>query len=140
MTACPTSYRKTLEGHSGHVWVVRYNSKGNYCMSGGQDKSVKLWNPHKGTLVQSYKDHSKEVMDLCIAKDNSHFTSVSCDRVAIVWDVETSTPRVKYRGHSQKINSVSYNNEENILVTGSYDNTVRLWDMRYILQTYHHHY
>ena len=130
MTNWPTREINVLEGHQGPVWVVRFNPKGSYCLSGGQDKTVRLWNPHKGTLIQTYKAHSNEVLDLCVAHNSSQFTSVGCDKVAIVWDVETSDIKTKYRGHTQRINTVAYNEESNVLVTGSNDRTVKLWDLR----------
>lgn len=44
---------------------------GEYCMSCGSDKSVKLWNPHKGTLLHTYAGHGYEVLDARGSSDNS---------------------------------------------------------------------
>lgn len=33
-------------------------------MTAGQDKSIRLWNPHKGTLIKSYIKHSYEVLSV----------------------------------------------------------------------------
>ena len=47
------------------VYVVKYNLDGNYLMSGHADRTVKLWNPNKGTLIKSYEAlHNREVFDL----------------------------------------------------------------------------
>lgn len=32
-----------LEGHQGHVWVVRFSTDGRYLVSGGSDAIVRLW-------------------------------------------------------------------------------------------------
>ena len=40
----------------------RYSVDGNYCMTAGQDKSVKLWNPNKGRALKTYSGHGYEVM------------------------------------------------------------------------------
>lgn len=37
------------------VYVVKYNSDGNYLMSGHADRTVRLWNAKKGTLVKTYE-------------------------------------------------------------------------------------
>lgn len=36
---------------------------GNYCLTCGSDKSLKLWNPHKGTVLKTYSGHGYEVLD-----------------------------------------------------------------------------
>ena len=36
---------------------------GNYCLTCGGDKTVKLWNPHTGLLVKTYVGHGQEVLD-----------------------------------------------------------------------------
>ena len=41
--------------------AVRYNVDGNYCVTCGQDKSVKLWNPDRKALLKSYTGHGYEV-------------------------------------------------------------------------------
>ena len=42
--------------------AVRYNVDGNYCVTCGQDKSVKLWNPDRKALLKSYTGHGYEVL------------------------------------------------------------------------------
>lgn len=46
------------------LWLVAGN--GNYCLSCGQDKSIKLWNPHKGVLIKTYTGHGYEVLDVAV--------------------------------------------------------------------------
>ena len=36
---------------------------GNYCLTCGNDKSVRLWNPHSGLLLKTYMGHGQEVLD-----------------------------------------------------------------------------
>ena len=36
---------------------------GNYCLTCGSDKTVKLWNPHTGLLLKTYVGHGQEVLD-----------------------------------------------------------------------------
>lgn len=60
-----------LYGHEGPVLCVRFNTGGNYCLSGGkvreqcaqctrhlvvitQDRTVRLWNPFRGTHIKTY--------------------------------------------------------------------------------------
>ena len=53
----PTALAKTLDCKQGAVRAVRYNVDGNYCLTCGSDKSLKLWNPERGTVLKSYTGH-----------------------------------------------------------------------------------
>ena len=78
----PTELAFELSGHQGAVRAVRFNSEsntiivlgflieahqsqenGNYCMTCGSDKTLKLWNPHKALLIKTYMGHGAEVLD-----------------------------------------------------------------------------
>eukprot|EP01116_Phalansterium_solitarium_P008943 TRINITY_DN22912_c0_g1_i1.p1 TRINITY_DN22912_c0_g1~~TRINITY_DN22912_c0_g1_i1.p1 ORF type:complete len:299 (+),score=93.70 TRINITY_DN22912_c0_g1_i1:64-960(+) len=126
----PTKEAIVLRGHHGSIPVVRFNANGNYCASGGNDRTVRLWNPAKGTLIKTYSGHGHEVLDVDIAKDNSKFASCGGDRMVFSWDVATGRTIRKFRGHEARVNCIRYNDEAAVLVTGSYDRTVKIWDTR----------
>ncbi len=44
-----------LKGHQGAANVVKFNTEGAYCVSGGADKTLRLWNPYKGNIIQTYR-------------------------------------------------------------------------------------
>eukprot|EP00961_Rhodomonas_salina_P003569 49431-Rhodomonas_salina.3 len=48
MLNLPAGKASTLSGHTGPVLAARFNSDGNYCLTCGQDRVLKLWNPVKG--------------------------------------------------------------------------------------------
>lgn len=37
-------------GHRGAVFRAKFTQDGQYCMTAGHDKTVRLWNPHKSVL------------------------------------------------------------------------------------------
>ena len=43
----------------GAIRAVRFNKDGNYCITCGADKNVKLWNPYKQLKLQMYSGHSQ---------------------------------------------------------------------------------
>lgn len=53
---------------------------GEYCLTCGSDKSVKLWNPYRGALLKTYSGHGYEVLD----------AQSSCDSRYIAHGVFTS--------------------------------------------------
>ena len=69
-------------------------------MTCGADKTIKLWNPHKGTLIKVYSGHGYEVLDAQSSCDNSQICSCSLDKTVFLWDVATGKNIMKYRGHA----------------------------------------
>ena len=65
--ALPRTLHHTLQNHKGPVHVVRY-AKGSakYILSGGQDRTIRLWNPALGTEIKSYAGHGYEVLSITV--------------------------------------------------------------------------
>ncbi|EGD72466.1 mitogen-activated protein kinase organizer 1 [Salpingoeca rosetta] len=126
----PTKCVGTLDGHVGPVMAVRFNVDGQYCLTCGKDRLVKLWNPHTQMLIKTYQGHGFEVNDACASPGNSTFLSCSADKMVIYWDVASGKPIRKYRAHGQRINCIRLNEEGTVAVSGSYDATAKLWDLR----------
>lgn len=57
----------SLTGHKGAVNVARY-SKGTakYVLSGGQDRTVRLWNAGSGAEIKTFAAHGYEVLSITV--------------------------------------------------------------------------
>ncbi|CAN6600348.1 hypothetical protein TRVA0_001S08724 [Trichomonascus vanleenenianus] len=121
---------RLIDAHSGAIHVVKFNTNGNYVLSGGQDRTVKLWNPRTKKLISSYHLHNREVLDLSISYDGEKFASVGGDTTAFLWDVSSGKTVARFSGHLARINSVSFSADASIIATGSFDTTVKVWDCR----------
>lgn len=66
-TALARKLHQTLANHRGPVHVARY-AKGSakYVLTGGQDRTVRLWNPASGTEIKVYAAHGYEVLCLTV--------------------------------------------------------------------------
>lgn len=71
-----------------------------------QDRTLQLWNPHKGLAIKAYRGHGYEVRDVSVATDNSQLASVGGDRQVFLWDVSSGAVIRKFRGHDSAINAV----------------------------------
>ncbi len=43
--------------------LIQFAENGNYCLTCGSDKTLRLWNPHKGLCIKTYMGHGAEVLD-----------------------------------------------------------------------------
>ncbi len=87
------------EQHEGPVRAVRFNSDGNYCLTCGSDKTLKLWNPHKNAYLKTYVGHGFEVLDAVSSEENDKIASCGGDKTVILWDVATGKLIRRFRGH-----------------------------------------
>lgn len=127
-----------FRGHKGAVNAVKFNADGNYCLTGGEDRRILLWNPHRDleaegaahAPIKEYAAHNNRVLDIAVARDNASFASCGGDKMVFMWDVASGRVSRRLIGHEQRVNCVAYNEESSILLSGSYDKSVRCWDCR----------
>ncbi|KAL1917256.1 uncharacterized protein VTP21DRAFT_4912 [Calcarisporiella thermophila] len=126
----PTRCHQTLKGHTGPVHAVKYNTNGEYCLTGGQDRTIRLWNPNTASCIKTYSGHGNWVLGISVAPDNARFASCGGDRAVFLWDVATGRSIVRFSGHYQRVNCVGFNRDASVIVSGSDDTTVRIWDCK----------
>nr|CAG8619022.1 1076_t:CDS:2 [Entrophospora candida] len=126
----PLQCARTFTAHTGPVHIAKYNSTGEYVLSAGQDKLIRLWNPETGLNIKTYSGHGKEILDISITSDHTRFVSCGGDRQVFYWDVSTGRTISRFDGHSQRINSVDFNFDGSVIASGSFDTTIRLWDCK----------
>ena len=78
-----------MVAHEGPVLCVRFSRTGAYLLTCGRDRTFRLWNPYKATLIKTYAGHAHEVRDVSCASDNSRLATCGGDKQVFVWDVAT---------------------------------------------------
>uniref|UniRef100_T1J599 WD repeat domain-containing protein 83 n=1 Tax=Strigamia maritima TaxID=126957 RepID=T1J599_STRMM len=126
----PIHLNRTIECKQGAVRAVRFNVDGNYCITCGSDKTLKLWNPHRGIQLKTYTGHGYEVLDAQGSCDSSQIVSGGMDKAVMVWDVSTGSAARRFRGHVGSVNCVRFNEDSNLVISGSIDGSIRAWDCR----------
>lgn len=107
-----------------------YLADGQYAMTCGSDRTIKLWRPSKLLQLKCYKAHSADVNDCQANLDSSQFVSCSNDRSVIAWDVESGKILRRFR-HFAALNTVCYGGPDSTTaLAGSIDGTVRIYDLR----------
>ncbi|KAG5178602.1 WD40-repeat-containing domain protein [Tribonema minus] len=154
MPPLPSKPTRVAKAGEGPLYIARLTADGKYLLTGGQDRTVRLWNPHKpdpaaappppttaasatsdepleaALMIKAYGGgHGHEICDLAVAADNSKVASCGGDRAAVVWDVATGALR-KLPAHDAAVNACAATADFAVLLTGSYDRTVRAWDLR----------
>ncbi|CAF4070851.1 unnamed protein product [Rotaria sp. Silwood2] len=84
----------------GAIRCVRYNIDGNYCLTSGSDRTIKLWKPDSSLAIKTYTGHSQEVLDVHSSFDNSRLCSGGGDKRVLYIDVMSGKIVKKYQAHA----------------------------------------
>ena len=79
---------RTFEGHSNGVVDVVVTPDGRYVVSGGRDRTVKLWDLRTGALIHTFEGHANTVVDVAVTPDGRYAVSGSYDQTVRLWDIE----------------------------------------------------
>ncbi|KAJ7072208.1 nuclear mRNA splicing protein [Mycena amicta] len=135
----PRRLHTTLSSHKGPVNVARYSKgSGRYILTGGQDRTVRLWNADSGSEVKTFAAHGYEVLSISVSHDNAQFASSGGDRSVFVWDVATAATTRRIPGHMGKIHVVEFNEDATVLASAQTRQPIQVLDeARDAVQTLH---
>jgi WD40 repeat protein len=119
-----------LPGHKGWVGTVTFNHKDNLLATGGEDKTIRLWNSETGELKQALTGHQASIRGLAFPIENSQtLLSGGEDQSVKLWDIISCKCNRSIQGYANPVWSVTFSPNGSLLVSGGEDCLVRLWDI-----------
>ncbi|KAG0223210.1 hypothetical protein BGX31_008638 [Mortierella sp. GBA43] len=120
--------RLQMIGHAGGVGGLAYSPKGDRIASGGNDKTVRLWDVATGKCYTVLEGHSHQVTSVAYSPQGNLIASGSLDGTVRIWDVETNECRHTMYCRLVGFKSLAFSPNGHQIATGCNDNSVRLWD------------
>lgn len=119
---------QTVGYHSGGASCVNISPNGQYLISGGWDKLIKIWNPSTKTLVKSFKGHTAVVTSVAFTPNSTQVVSGSSDGTVKIWDA-ASAKLMRSISVGPTISSIAVSPDGLTIASADYAYNVCLWQL-----------
>lgn len=118
--------------HEDTVQTAAFSQDGALLATGGDDKTVRLWNIATNKQRAILRGHTDAVVFVALA-DGKHAASASKDGRVILWDVAAEKQTGLLKGE-RGIRCAAFSPGGRLLATGDDDGTVKIWDVANVRQ------
>lgn len=126
----PSSCKYRLHAHEGGCASALFEYNSSKLITGGQDRSVKVWDTNTGSLSSNLQGCLGSVLDLSITHDNQSVIAASSSNNLYVWDINSGRVRHTLTGHTDKVCAVDVSKiSSRHVVSAAYDRTIKVWDL-----------
>lgn len=123
--------QRAIEGHTTSVTLaVAFSPDGQYVLSGGVEKSTRLWRRADGSQVRAFAGHPAGTHVAAFSPDGQHVltTSGSPKWPTQLWRTETGVLEREFRGHTDWLLAAAFSPDGSRIATGAQDRTLRIWN------------
>jgi WD40 repeat protein/serine/threonine protein kinase/tetratricopeptide (TPR) repeat protein len=120
---------QSFVGHTGLIMSLAVNADGSRIVSGGTDKSIKLWDVRTGKETRTIVGHANTVSSVAFSLDGKKIASGSYDGTAKIWDATTGEIISTLNGNTGWVFCVAFSPDSKQLVCGNQDHSYQLWDV-----------
>ncbi len=121
--------RQLFTGHEGPVMGVALSADGQRAISASADRSLRLWDVDRGTMLRCFKGHTDAVTSVALSHCDSRALSASADHTLILWDVNRGEMLRRFEGHRDAVLKVAMHPDGRRALSASADRTLVLWDI-----------
>ncbi|MHB8124354.1 MAG: WD40 repeat domain-containing protein [Desulfitobacteriaceae bacterium] len=116
--------------HTGDLEAIAISEDNRFVITGGKDKTAKLWSIETGECIQTLEGHGGYIKSAVFSADSQFVVTGSNDSTAKIWDVNSGECIKTLEDHSGVgIDCVKISKSGRFVVTGmSYRKTIMLWE------------
>lgn len=126
----PSTCKHRLQAHEGGCASILFENNSNKLITGGQDRTVKVWDTDSGSLISNLYGCLGSVLDLAITNDNRSVIAASSSNNLYAWDLSSGRVHHTLTGHTDKVCAVDISKvSSRHVVSAAYDRTIKVWDL-----------
>jgi WD40 repeat protein len=131
-----------LRGHTARVAALSFTPDSKRLISGGADKTVRIWNASNGKELVSLDAHSNNsplssdiVSSLACSPIGSLLATGDWNGTVKIWDIATMIECTTFKAHPTlcHVTALVFSRDGKTLVSGASDGTVKFWDVSKLL-------
>ena len=128
---CVKIFKDHIEDINCLLSVIDLEEEKFIFLSGGKDKTLRLWDHEMDAPIKYYEGHYSTVTHIQkYGNSNKKIISCSEDKTFIVWDIKNTNPLKIYNNYFNHLVIVSDNLG---FCCGAYDNKIRFYNEEYLL-------
>lgn len=117
---------QTIKNHKGEVKAIGFSKDNRFLATGGQDKSLLIYDIAAGEILYEYRNHYYAINDLEFYGNKQLFITAGNDIKLI--DLKNNMLAL-YQGNATHFWSIDFAPERHKLTGGSYDKKIKVWDV-----------
>lgn len=119
---------EVFDDHDGAVASVAASGDGRMIVSGGADRTARLFNVADLSLRRSYRGHDGPVTAVAISPNASMLASGAADGSIRIWSTRTGRRLKMLRGHTGAITGLAFGNDGRQLASSGADGAIKVWN------------
>ncbi len=115
-------------GHSKAVFALAVTPDGKFLVTGGEDRTVRVWEIGSGKQIRVFPGHLDRVISVAVRPDGKQIASGSDDGAVRLWDLNTSDDHLAMQEATDPLWAVAFSpNGKRAAAVGA-DKLVRIYD------------
>lgn len=114
-------------GHTMRVKSVAFSPHGGTIVSGGWDRTVRVWNSRGGQLNLITTNFIESVVSVAFSPDGNTLATTGAKHSVRLWNAQTGQHDVSF-GNTSSAQSIAFSPDGKVIATGKLSNGIELWE------------